>query len=63
MCVTLSGIITDVKFKQPEKALLPMLVTPLGIVIAVKLEHPLNKLLFKIVILLDKFTDTKLVQL
>ena len=40
-----------------------MLVTPLGIVIAVKLEHLSNKLAFKIVILLDKFADIKPVQL
>ena len=42
MEVTLSEIVIDVKFEQPENAPLPMEVTPSEIVIFVKFEQPEN---------------------
>lgn len=42
MEVTPSGMVTDVRPVQPEKALLPIKVTLLGIVMEVRLVQPLN---------------------
>ena len=40
MLATLSGMFILVNFLHPEKADAPMLVTPLGILMLVKLIHP-----------------------
>ena len=39
MLVTLSGIVTEIRLEQPEKAYIPMLVTPSGIRMEVRPEQ------------------------
>ena len=57
MLVTLSGIVTTVRDAQPEKALLPMLVTLPGIVYAAKAPGHCTKVVLS---LLNRTPDASL---
>ena len=64
MLVTLLGLsnITDVKLEHPEKALSPIVVTLLGIVIDVKLKHPENAIFPILITLFGIIIDVRFEQ-
>ena len=53
MLVTLLGIVTEVKEEQPEKALYPMLVTLLGIIV---FRQPVISVLVEVSIIALQFS-------
>ena len=56
------SIVTDFKLLQPEKALLPMLVTLLGMVMEVKLLHSRKAFFPMLVTLLGIVMEVRLLQ-